>query len=158
MIFSPTHSSFYSLKFIIFYSFFIQIKVKHPNLKKNNNNKIRELLKFSIFSPHVYLIFLTQTFLYITTPFSNTNSKKKLLISKIYYFYLFEIYIYFKLYICNFLKSCRMPPSICPCPLESVITFYFIFGKHKYILFLVTKVFVVVIFFLSPRQVEALFR
>ena len=128
MIFSPTHSSFYSLKFIIFYSFFIQIKVKHPNLKKNNNNKIRELLKFSIFSPHVYLIFLTQTFLYITTPFSNTNSKKKLLISKIYYFYLFEIYIYiFQIIYMQFFKILQDAPLHLPLPLRirNYILFYF---------------------------------
>ena len=134
MIFSPTHSSFYSLKFSIFPLTFVlfflrklfSISLHHFQTQIQKRNYLS--LKF--------IIFICLKYIYI---------------------YLY-IYIYFKLYICNFLKSCKMPPSICPCPLESVITFYFIFGKHKYILFLITKVFVVVIFFLSPRQVEALFR
>ena len=65
---------FYSLKFSIFYSFFIRIKVKHPNLE---NKKLRELLKFNLLSLHVHLIFPTKTFsLNHYTTFKHTFKKE----------------------------------------------------------------------------------
>ena len=94
--FFPSRSSFYSLKSRVFYLFNFfsnRIKVKIPNLKNKKNKKLRELLNFSLLFSHVHHIFPTQTFLYITTPLSNTHLKKKLqplLISKIYHFYFFE--------------------------------------------------------------------
>ena len=48
---------FLFLKIYHFYSFFIRIKVKHLNIKNKENKKLRELLKFSFFSPYVHLIF-----------------------------------------------------------------------------------------------------
>ena len=57
----------------------------------------------------------------------------------------------------QFFKILQDAPLHLPCPLESVITFYFIFGKHKYILFLVTKVFVVVIFFFLRDKLKLSF-
>ena len=97
--FFPSRSSFYSLKSRVFYlfnflfNFFSNlIKVKIPNLKNQKNKKLRELLNFSLLFSHVHHIFPTQTFLYITTPLSNTHSKKKLqllFISEVYpYYYL----------------------------------------------------------------------
>jgi len=64
-------------KFSIFYSFFIRIKVKHPNFK---NKKLRELLKFNLISSYVHLVFRTHV----------QKKLQLLLISKVYSFYLFK--------------------------------------------------------------------
>ena len=74
MIFFPSRSYFYSLKFShFFYSFFIRIKVKHPQFKKL---KLRELLKFSLLSPHFNLIFSYLNFFSISLHHFQTQVQK----------------------------------------------------------------------------------